>query len=40
MLIESDDAAVGIAKEIAQHGIKELVIGASSNGLFSRYVLS
>ncbi|XP_021842169.1 U-box domain-containing protein 35 isoform X2 [Spinacia oleracea] len=38
VLIESDDAAVGIAKEIAQHGIKELVIGASSNGLFSRRV--
>uniref|UniRef100_A0A803KT77 RING-type E3 ubiquitin transferase n=1 Tax=Chenopodium quinoa TaxID=63459 RepID=A0A803KT77_CHEQI len=38
VLIESEDVAIGIATEITRHGIKELVIGASSNGLFARRV--
>ncbi|KAL2920436.1 U-box domain-containing protein 35 [Bienertia sinuspersici] len=38
VLIEAEDVANGISMEMSQHGIKELVIGASSNGLFARRV--
>ena len=37
VLIESDEVANGISTEIAKHGIKDLVIGASNNGMFARY---
>ncbi|XP_057249579.1 U-box domain-containing protein 35 isoform X2 [Beta vulgaris subsp. vulgaris] len=38
VLIEADDVPNGISREIAKHGIKSLVIGASSNSLFARRV--
>ncbi|XP_057527836.1 U-box domain-containing protein 35-like isoform X2 [Amaranthus tricolor] len=38
VLIEADDVANAISTKIAQYGIKELVIGASSNSLFARRV--
>ncbi|KAJ8425470.1 hypothetical protein Cgig2_001059 [Carnegiea gigantea] len=38
VLIESDEIANGISMEIAKHGIKDLVIGASNNGMFARRI--
>ncbi|GAB4825904.1 hypothetical protein Ancab_008771 [Ancistrocladus abbreviatus] len=38
VLIESDDIANTISREIAKRAIKDLVIGASSNTLFSRKI--
>jgi len=40
VLIESDEIANAISMEIVKYGIKELVIGASSGGLFGRYGLN
>lgn len=40
VVIESDDVANAIAEEVAKHGIHKLVIGASSRGLFTRYLPS
>lgn len=38
MMIESDDVANAIAKEVSKHKINKLVIGASPRGIFSRKV--
>lgn len=38
MMIESDDVANAIAKEVSKHKINKLVIGASPRGIFSRYL--
>lgn len=37
-MIESDDVANAIAEEVSKHGINKLIIGASSHGLFTRYL--
>jgi len=37
VLVESDDIAMAISLEIAKHSIRHLVIGFSSNSIFSRY---
>ena len=39
VVIESDDVATAIAEEVAKNAITKLVIGASSYGIFSRYLL-
>ncbi|KAL8167555.1 hypothetical protein V2J09_009054 [Rumex salicifolius] len=38
ILIEADDIAVAVSQEIAKIGAKDIVLGASSNGMFSRKV--
>lgn len=38
VLIESDDIAKAIAKEVTKSTINKLVVGAASRGLFSRYI--
>ena len=40
MHIESDDIVDAIKQEIVKQKINKLVIGASSNGMFSRYQIS
>ena len=37
-MIESDDVAKALAEEVAKCTIKKLVIGASSRGMFTRYI--
>lgn len=37
VVIESDDVVNAIAGEVARSGIRKLVIGAPSRGLFTRY---
>lgn len=39
VLIESDDVAIAIAEEVAKGAITKLVVGASSRGIFKRYLL-
>jgi predicted alpha-1,6-mannanase (GH76 family) len=39
VVIESDDMASAVAEEITKDGITKLVVGASSGGLFKRYLL-
>jgi len=39
VLIESDDVAIAIAEEVAKGVITKLVVGASSRGIFKRYLL-
>lgn len=39
IVIESDDVATAIADEVAKGAITKLVVGASSRGLFKRYLL-
>lgn len=38
-VIESDDVATAVAEEVAKDAITKLVVGASSRGLFKRYIL-
>lgn len=38
-VIESDDVATAVAEEVAKGVITKLVVGASSHGIFKRYVL-
>ena len=40
MVLESDDVADAIYKAVQDHGISELVIGASSSVIFSWYKIS
>lgn len=39
VVIESDDVATAVAEEVAKGAITKLVVGASSHGLFKRYLL-
>lgn len=38
LVIESDEVANAIAEEVAKSNISKLVIGASSHGMFTRYL--
>lgn len=39
VVIESDDVAIAVAEEVAKGAITKLVVGASSRGIFRRYLL-
>jgi len=39
LVIESDDVATAVAEEVARDAITKLVLGASSSGIFKRYLL-
>ena len=38
VVIESDDIATAVAEEVARDAITKLVLGASSSGIFRRYL--
>jgi K+-sensing histidine kinase KdpD len=37
-VIESDDVATAVAEEVSKNVITKLVLGASSSGIFKRYL--
>lgn len=39
VVLESDDVAAAVAEEVAKGPITKLVVGASSRGIFTRYLL-
>ncbi|KAE9616303.1 putative rossmann-like alpha/beta/alpha sandwich protein [Lupinus albus] len=39
VILESDDVATAVAEEVAKGPTTKLVVGASSNGIFTRYLL-
>lgn len=38
VVIESDDVAMAVAEEVAKDATTKLVVGASSGGIFKRYL--